>query len=351
MLKDVLEQIVRVYLLLLLAVLFTHYLNTAEPFSVFLRRHHCRGCGGVFCANCASNMKPIPELGLTNPVRVCALCFETPQLQPSSPPRPGNPFLSPGGEADNSVGPATTLRCPQCRCQFSTFNRRRTCSMCKQGFCRNCCSSTLPVAKNGKMKSMLVCGQCSKPRIQHVSRVSTRGGLCDIFGTGFGSTPSKVSLLCDGVECPVRALLPPKGLLRCVVPAGTGSRTLVLCVTGRRCTGVLQHSPPSVLTTSEVNSVGGVLLIQGDNLGTEAELLVSPGNTCSQILVDQKMLSFQEQNNSTTPTSLPYVLIYPLPSPFLLWNHYPPLLAVELFRTCSGACRLACGGGRPVWRS
>ena len=44
-------------------------------FSVSKRRHHCRGCGDVFCKLCSSYRVPIPEL-LGESHRVCALCFE-----------------------------------------------------------------------------------------------------------------------------------------------------------------------------------------------------------------------------------------------------------------------------------
>ncbi|GLH01661.1 Uncharacterized protein GBIM_07751 [Gryllus bimaculatus] len=39
------------------------------------RRHHCRNCGKVFCADCSENALPVPREQLYEPVRVCASCF------------------------------------------------------------------------------------------------------------------------------------------------------------------------------------------------------------------------------------------------------------------------------------
>ncbi len=43
-------------------------------FTTFLRRHHCRNCGGVYCDKCTSHKMPILALGFITPVRVCDSC-------------------------------------------------------------------------------------------------------------------------------------------------------------------------------------------------------------------------------------------------------------------------------------
>ena len=45
------------------------------PFTVIRRRHHCRKCGGVFCADCTKNRIAILESGYIDPVLVCDLCY------------------------------------------------------------------------------------------------------------------------------------------------------------------------------------------------------------------------------------------------------------------------------------
>jgi len=42
-------------------------------FSVARRKHHCRSCGGIFCASCSDNTMPLPSS--SKPVRVCDSCY------------------------------------------------------------------------------------------------------------------------------------------------------------------------------------------------------------------------------------------------------------------------------------
>lgn len=46
-----------------------------EAFSVVRRKHHCRNCGGVFCAKCSSGAIALPKFDLHKNVRVCDMCF------------------------------------------------------------------------------------------------------------------------------------------------------------------------------------------------------------------------------------------------------------------------------------
>ncbi|XP_052266589.1 RUN and FYVE domain-containing protein 2-like isoform X4 [Dreissena polymorpha] len=45
-----------------------------KPFSVARRKHHCRNCGDIFCAECSDNKMPHPSS--SKPVRVCDSCHE-----------------------------------------------------------------------------------------------------------------------------------------------------------------------------------------------------------------------------------------------------------------------------------
>ena len=50
-------------------------LGCEEEFnSVMRRRHHCRYCGRLFCSSCLPYEVPLPELGYTDPVKVCHGC-------------------------------------------------------------------------------------------------------------------------------------------------------------------------------------------------------------------------------------------------------------------------------------
>eukprot|EP01006_Ploeotia_vitrea_P013183 TRINITY_DN34591_c0_g1_i1.p1 TRINITY_DN34591_c0_g1~~TRINITY_DN34591_c0_g1_i1.p1 ORF type:complete len:572 (-),score=32.54 TRINITY_DN34591_c0_g1_i1:32-1726(-) len=54
----------------------TGCMKCSEPFGVVRRRHHCRHCGGVFCAVCSRWRISIPQFGHPDPVRVCHQCFQ-----------------------------------------------------------------------------------------------------------------------------------------------------------------------------------------------------------------------------------------------------------------------------------
>lgn len=44
-------------------------------FSFSERKHHCRDCGQVFCAQCTRYEIEIPRLNINKPVRVCQSCY------------------------------------------------------------------------------------------------------------------------------------------------------------------------------------------------------------------------------------------------------------------------------------
>jgi len=48
-----------------------------NPFSLFVRKHHCRHCGQIFCEECSAKTCTIPQFNMNSPVRVCDDCFIT----------------------------------------------------------------------------------------------------------------------------------------------------------------------------------------------------------------------------------------------------------------------------------
>lgn len=48
-----------------------------RSFSWFFRRHHCRCCGMIFCADCTPYTSPVPFRGVTQNVRVCHECLKS----------------------------------------------------------------------------------------------------------------------------------------------------------------------------------------------------------------------------------------------------------------------------------
>lgn len=70
-----------------------------SEFGTFLRKHHCRNCGRIFCYKCSTKTMPLPWYSVNDPVRVCDGCFQrkcpvfkppesdTEQVSPSKPSR------------------------------------------------------------------------------------------------------------------------------------------------------------------------------------------------------------------------------------------------------------------------
>ena len=51
----------------------TNCSSCVKQFSITVRKHHCRNCGGVFCAECTENTANVPSF--KKPQRVCEICF------------------------------------------------------------------------------------------------------------------------------------------------------------------------------------------------------------------------------------------------------------------------------------
>lgn len=43
--------------------------------SYYFKKHHCRGCGNIFCDSCTSQQSELTQLGYTGQQRVCQECF------------------------------------------------------------------------------------------------------------------------------------------------------------------------------------------------------------------------------------------------------------------------------------
>jgi myotubularin-related protein 3/4 len=53
----------------------THCAGCHQEFWMVRRKHHCRNCGHVFCAECSDYSLPVPQQHLDKPVRVCFQCY------------------------------------------------------------------------------------------------------------------------------------------------------------------------------------------------------------------------------------------------------------------------------------
>lgn len=63
-----------------------------SEFGAFLRKHHCRNCGRVFCYKCSDQSMPLPWFSIEEKVRVCEGCAKRrappPDSRPPAAPKP-----------------------------------------------------------------------------------------------------------------------------------------------------------------------------------------------------------------------------------------------------------------------
>merc|ERR1711998_505065 len=104
----------------------------SKPFTMTNRRHHCRRCGHLVCAECAptSNKVRLPELGYNHKVRVCThpACavqgFNIPGGPPLKKEEPDSPYLSgasslaTSGDSDSSEDTNPLQQC-ESKCVLS----------------------------------------------------------------------------------------------------------------------------------------------------------------------------------------------------------------------------------------
>ena len=55
-----------------------------STFTLTNRKHHCRACGSTFCGQCSSKTMTLPNMGVTQEVRVCDGCWMRKKLGPKS---------------------------------------------------------------------------------------------------------------------------------------------------------------------------------------------------------------------------------------------------------------------------
>ncbi|KEG12220.1 putative zinc finger protein [Trypanosoma grayi] len=74
----------------------------SAKFTFSRRRHHCRYCGGIFCASCSNMFLRIPNLRTTKPQRICLTCcasFFKPISEPAPSGEGGDGYSRQSGDA------------------------------------------------------------------------------------------------------------------------------------------------------------------------------------------------------------------------------------------------------------
>lgn len=91
----------------------------AESFGFFMRKHHCRSCGGIFCNSCSSNTLVIGIINASEGQRVCDACFSRlvspavagPSAPPTKPPAEGKAVATPDSHPPAESKEITTAAC------------------------------------------------------------------------------------------------------------------------------------------------------------------------------------------------------------------------------------------------
>eukprot|EP00755_Sulcionema_specki_P023031 Sspe_Gene.77898::Locus_48708_Transcript_1_1_Confidence_1.000_Length_1322::g.77898::m.77898 len=119
-------------------------------FSLFVRRHHCRLCGHIYCSSCTKTTRVAAEcMPGKNAVRVCQPCA-----------------ASAGWTQDEDV-----KTCYQCQREFTIRRRRHHCRRCGKIFCGRCSVHRQPLP-TGEDEVLLarVCDACAAlPPLRWVS--------------------------------------------------------------------------------------------------------------------------------------------------------------------------------------
>ena len=296
-----------------------------DDFSVFVRKHHCRSCGGVFCSSCSRFQKAIPLLGYDTPTRVCGFCYHDDQFNTKSTENNENNENNDNNRNENdpiarhttattalaekrtplgnaNTNSSTTLMtrnskfrcfsiaapawvedhasdvCQQCATEFALLVRRHHCRGCGGLFCWTCTERKLALPHYGYVSPVRVCVSCSSPQIMTVSSVPTNGGQCQITGHNLGTKEDGIMVEVRGhknnstVQCMDVRVLESGSLLSCLMPSGMGThQPLRVTVNALKGMSTFDYLPPSVKKTSTVNTTGGELIITGKNFGGDIE--------------------------------------------------------------------------------
>ncbi|XP_075586429.1 zinc finger FYVE domain-containing protein 1 isoform X3 [Dermatophagoides farinae] len=156
-----------------------------KEFEPLEKKHHCRRCGGGFCAECSSKYQPVPERGWGDqPVRVCDICFEKGQRYPDS--LNGEVTARKMSEAlqttlgsvlqtiDYSLGwikdsarpdywipDKDITNCNRCKLEFNEKIPIHHCRACGQGVCDDCSLQRKMVPSRGWDHPVRVCDECA----------------------------------------------------------------------------------------------------------------------------------------------------------------------------------------------
>eukprot|EP01105_Mastigella_eilhardi_P012790 TRINITY_DN2919_c1_g1_i1.p1 TRINITY_DN2919_c1_g1~~TRINITY_DN2919_c1_g1_i1.p1 ORF type:complete len:2023 (-),score=255.78 TRINITY_DN2919_c1_g1_i1:109-6177(-) len=134
------------------------------------------------------------------------------------------------------------------------------------------------------------------PVVSSVSSVGTKGGFIVIAGMNFGNWADKITVLLGGSPCTQVTLIAAELELQCLVPPGSGTKSVVVTVAGQQAVGPnFVFEAPVVFTATTPPACGGLIRINGSNFGTQAadvEVRIA-GNPCKNVSIVQNHAQLQ----------------------------------------------------------
>jgi hypothetical protein len=316
----------------------------ATEFAILVRRHHCRGCGGLFCWECTERKLALPHYGYISPVRVCISCSSPQILNVTNVPTIGGKCTIIGHNLGTiqdeimievrGINDNTTVQCMDVRVvdeQGGNGGEMLTC-LVPSGIGTN---QPLRVTVNS-LRGMSSYSYLP-PLVDKTSVVNTTGGELIITGSNFGDNVEKVLVewydeedgnYGDGIDehvimendnvnintnetkeekrsinnesknrkqtrgiwktCTNVEMLVPHKVLRVVVGSGSGTHAkLHVNVAGVQCQATYNHALPFILETTPVSAGGGPIDIIGKHFGTKSSnvSVFIDGVQCTNVVI------------------------------------------------------------------
>ena len=311
----------------------------STEFAILVRRHHCRGCGGLFCWTCTERRLALPHYGYVSPVRVCVSCSSPQITSVTNVPTRGGRCVIVGHnlghvgddvvvEVRSSSNDGTTVKCQDVHLSSSTDSvgggETLSCTVPSGTGVQRPIRVTV-----NKLRGMSTYKYIS-PIIDKTSVVDTEGGELILTGENFGANVETVLVewcdresgllvlgkdLVDKKEekkeekeekvektlsklekigkgrwrtCERVEMLVPHKVLRVNVGPGTGSHAVLhVNVSGQECHATYDHAIPLVLETTPVSAAGGVMEVVGKHFGQHASnvRLEIDGVQCTELVM------------------------------------------------------------------
>jgi hypothetical protein len=241
-------------------------------FSLIVRRHHCRGCGGLFCGSCVSE-EPLEQYGLL-PAKACGSCG-APYVHAFD---EAHPLQTQGGDLllqVYNVGPeAKGLGvmwdgAPVVAELVRTNAGKRLRVVLPPGVGGG---HTLSLRRQSNGTASVLKVSYLAPTILRVSPLRTEGGEATLFCENVGDDAASCRVYVDGELAEGLTIAVPHKKLTCRVGAGVGVATVRIEAGSLAAETDVLRAAPEVMVAEprDIPTSGGPIVLRGCNFGTDA---------------------------------------------------------------------------------